>query len=336
MKTAIFTLFVILFVSVIGSAKAQIKPPEAYAPLLPAVKEKMWKIDPNVGYAVKNVGNGVYVISDNGWQSAWLVTNDGVIVFDAPETFGKYIPAEVAKVTKTPIKMLIYSHQHRDHLGGSPAFKNIKGLQIVATDGVAAYLKEQKDPERLIPNVTFDSEKTIKMGGKTVELTRHYYHSQEGDLFIYVPEAKFLMAIDCVTPGYAPFMGFDLTTNFGEYLKVFDQLLAYKFDTFVGGHLTDIGTRGDVETAKEFAFDVYNTVKRIHNNMDQKAYAAEIAQKVGWDPKFVIFKEILDEVTQRAVAELLPRWKDRLAMADVFMESHVQTALIYVSWDDKL
>ena len=91
-----------------------------------------------------------------------------------------------------------------------------------------------------------------------------------------------------------------------------------------------------IETAKEFAFDVYNTVKRIHNNMDQKAYAAEIAQKVGWDPKFVIFKEILDEVTQRAVAELLPRWKDRLAMADVFMESHVQTALIYVRWDDKL
>lgn len=329
-------MFVILFVSMITSASAQIKPPEAYAPLLPAVKEKIWKLDPNVGYAVKDIGNGMYVISDNGWQSAWLVTNDGVIVLDAPETFGKYIPSEVAKVTNKPIKMLIYSHQHRDHIGGSPAFKDIKGLQIVATDSVARYLKEQKDPERLVPNVAFGSEKTIKMGGKTVELTRHYYHSQEGDLFIYVPEAKFLMAIDCVTPGYAPFMGFDLTTNFGEYLKVFDQLLAYDFHTFVGGHLTDIGTRADVETAKEFAFDVYHTVKRIHNGMDQKAYAAEIAQKVGLDTKFVIFKQILDKVAQDAVAELVPRWKDRLAAADVFMESHVQTALIYVRWDDKL
>ena len=336
MKTAVPRLFVILVVSLIGSASAQSKPPEDYRPLLPAVKEKMWNIDPNVGYAVKDIGNGMYVISDNGWQSAWLVTNDGVIVFDAPETFGKYIPAEVAKVTNKPIKMLIHSHQHRDHIGGSPAFKDIKGLQIVATDSVARFLKEQNDPERLIPNVTFGSEKTIKMGSKTVQLTRHFYHSQEGDLFIYVPEAKFLMAIDCVTPGYAPFMGFDLTTNFGEYLKVFDQLLAYKFDTFVGGHLTNIGNRADVETAKEFAFDVYHTVKRIHNSMDQKGYAAEIAQKVGWEPKFVIFKEILDKVTQDAVAELVPRWKDRFAAADVFMESHVQTALIYVRWDDKL
>jgi hypothetical protein len=47
----------------------------------------------------------------------------------------------------------------------------------------------------------------------TVELTRHDYHSPEGDLFIYVPQAKFLMAVDSVTPGYAPFQGFDLTTN---------------------------------------------------------------------------------------------------------------------------
>ena len=49
------------------------------------------------------------------------------------------------------------------------------------------------------------------------------------------------------------------------------EILAYKFDTFVGGHLTSIGTKEDVEITKEFTMDVYNTVKRIHNNMDQAA-----------------------------------------------------------------
>jgi hypothetical protein len=68
---------------------------------------------------------------------------------------------------------------------------------------------------------------------------------QKGDLFIYVPEAKFLMVIDSVTSGCAPFQGFDLSTDFHQYLKVFDEILAYKVDTFVGGHLTDIGRRGD-------------------------------------------------------------------------------------------
>ena len=308
---------------------------EGYVPVLSSVKAKFWKIDPAIGYAVKNVGGGVYVISDNAWQSAFLVTDEGVIVFDAPASFGKSIPSAIAKVTDKPIKMLIYSHSHKDHIGGSAAFKNIPGLQIVACESVSNFLKEMNDPNRLAPNVTFKLEKTIKLGGKTVELTRHEYHSPEGDVFIYVPEAKFLMAVDSVTAGYAPFQGFDLTTNFHEYLGVFDEILAYKFDTFVGGHLTDTGTRNDVEITKEFTYDVYNTVKRIHNNMDQLAVETEAAKTIGWDNKFLLFKVLLDRVTNEAVAEIQPRWINRLAGVDVWLPSHVRTALIYVRWDDK-
>ena len=307
-----------------------------YVPVLPSVRANFFDVDPKLGYAVKSVGGGVYVISDNGWQSAFLVTDDGVIVFDAPESFGKNIPSAIAKVTDKPIKMLIYSHIHRDHIGGSAAFKNIKGLRIVASNGVAEFLKEMNDPNRLLPNETFESQKTIKLGGKTVELTRHFYHSNEGDLFIYVPEAKFLMAVDCVTGGYAPFQGFDITTNFHEYLKVFDQLSAYDFTTFVGGHLTQISNKEDVEITKEFTMDVYNTVKRIHNNMDQQAVVAEAAKTIGTDNEFLLFKVILDKVTDEAMKELKPRWINRLAGVDVWLESQVRCALIYVRWDDKV
>ena len=306
-----------------------------YVPLLPSVKAQMWKIDPNIGYAVHSVGGGVYVISDNGWQSAFLLTDEGVIVFDAPASFGKSIPSEIAKVTDKPIKMLVYSHAHKDHIGGSAAFKNIKDLKIVSLDTVSDFLKEMDDPNRLVPNETFKTTKTITLGGQTVELTRHDYHSNEGDLFIYVPQAKFLMAVDSVTAGYAPFQGFDITTNFHEYLKVFDELLAYKFDTFVGGHLTSIGTRHDVEITKEFTMDVYNTVKRVHNNMDQAAVTTDAAKTIGTDNEFLLFKVLLDKVTNDSVKELQPRWINRLAGVDVWLPSHVRTALIYVRWDDK-
>src|SRR3984893_10981141 len=152
---------------------------QKYVPVLPSVKAQFWQIDPKLRYAVKSVGGGVYVISDNGWQSAFLVTDEGVIVFDAPASFGKSIPSAIAKVTGKPIKILVYSHTHKDHIGGSAAFKDIKGLQIVALDTVASFLKEMNDPNRLIPTVTFKSAKTITLGGKTVELSAHYYHSHE-------------------------------------------------------------------------------------------------------------------------------------------------------------
>jgi len=318
-----------------GSDQASEEDLRKYVPVLPSVKAHFWKIDPAIGYAVKSFGGGVYVISDNGWQSAFLVTDEGVIVFDAPASFGKSIPSTIAKMTDRPIKMLVYSHAHKDHIGGSAAFRNIPGLQIVALESVSDFLKEMNDPSRLLPNETFKSEKTLKLGGKTVELTGHHYHSPEGDLFIYIPHAKFMMAVDSVTGGYAPFQGFDLTTNFHDYLKVFDELLAYDFDNFCGGHLTDTGTKQDVEITKEFTLDVYNTVKRIHNNLDQAAVTAEAAKTVGPDNEFLLFKVVLDKVTRDSVAELQPRWINRLAGVDVWLESHVRTALIYVRWDDK-
>ena len=91
------------------------------------------------------------------------------------------------------------------------------------------------------------------------------------------------MAIDCVTSGYAPFQGSEITENFGEYLKTFDQLLAYDFDTLVGRCLTNIGSKKDVEITEEFTYDVYNTIKRIHDNLDQRAVDQQAAKYIGWD-----------------------------------------------------
>jgi glyoxylase-like metal-dependent hydrolase (beta-lactamase superfamily II) len=335
MKKTILILAVLLALCLPAVARSSDEDLTRYVPILPSVKAQFFDVDPKLGYAVKSMGGGVYVISDNMWQSAFFVTDDGVIVFDAPESFGKAIPSAIARVTNKPIKYLVYSHAHKDHIGGSAAFKDIKDLKIVAVDGVAALLKEQKDPNRLIPNLVFTDRKTITLGGRTVELTRHFYHSVEGDLFIYVPSAKFMMAVDCVTPGYAPFQGFDITANFGEYMKVFDELMAYDFDTFTGGHLTATGSKKDIEITKEFTMDVYQTVKRIHNNLDQNAVAAQAAQIVGPDNKFLLFKVVLDRVTSDSVKQLQPRWINRLAGVDVWMESHVRTAILYVRWDDK-
>jgi glyoxylase-like metal-dependent hydrolase (beta-lactamase superfamily II) len=129
--------------------------PKQYVPILPTVRKQFWEIDPTVGYAEKGVGGAVYVISDNMWQSAFLVTNDSVIVFDAPESFAAKIPSAIASVTSQPIKYLVYSHIHRDHIRGAVTLGNIKGLKIVALQGVSDFLKTQMDPNRPIPDEAF-------------------------------------------------------------------------------------------------------------------------------------------------------------------------------------
>lgn len=306
-----------------------------HVPVLPSTLAKAWAVDPETRVASREVGKGVYVITDGVWQSAFVVTQAGVVVIDAPETYADKIRAVIAAVTPQPITTMIYTHAHKDHIGGSAAFGDIDGLEIVALSGVAEFLAEKRDPRRLVPTRTFDEKLVIDRGGVKIELRGANYHSDEGDAIVYIPHARFLMAIDTLAPGYAPFMGFDITSNFHEYLQVFDRLLEYEFDVFVGGHLTHPGTREDVELSREFTRDVFETVKRVHSETNLMSIFVETADQIGgWDNKYLLFSTFLDVVTDRATAELEGRWLDRLAGVDVFTRDHVRTALIYVRWDD--
>jgi glyoxylase-like metal-dependent hydrolase (beta-lactamase superfamily II) len=332
---------VAVLVSVIGLAATGFaqdrakQEPEKYVLVLPEVKARALPVAPEKGYLVKEVKPCVFVITDGSYQSAFVTTGKGVILFDAPPTFARHIQRAVADVTKEPIRQIVYSHAHLDHIAGTELLlKDIPDLEIVAERGVSDFLKEKKDRRRPVPTKTFDGKQTLTVGSAKIELKRGNWHSDEGDLFIYIPEKKFLMAVDTIAAGYVPFMNFDLTANFHNYLKVFDELLAYDFDVLVPGHLTSLATRDDVLLSKEYTFDVYKTVKRIHDGTDQEKAMAATAEKYTWDNKFALFKTLLDDINDRSYEEIKGRWIKKLAGVDVWGRSHCQAALIYVRWDD--
>ncbi len=89
------------------------------------------------------------------------------------------------------------------------------------------------------------------------------------------------------------------------------------------------------QTPESYATDVYQTVKRVHAGTDLFAVMAQTAEVAGsWDNKYLLFKAFLDTVTAKSAEEIKSRWRHKLAGVDVFVESHVSTALVYVRWDD--
>lgn len=334
--TRLATLTLTLAATLAWAARAQdLDKLPNYVPVLPAVKARALPVDPAKGFLVKEVKPDVYVVTDGIYQSAFVTTGKGVVLFDAPPSFADKLPAAVAEVTREPIAQLVYSHAHLDHIAGAAGLKaKVPGLQILAEAGTARFLRDKKDPRRPLPTRTFKDRTTLKLGSMTVELRKGHWHSPEGELLIHVPSRRFLMAIDTLAAGHVPFMDFDLSTNMHEYLKVFDQLLAYDFDVLVPGHLTYLADRTDVQMSKDYALDVYKTVKRIHDSTDQMKVMSTAAQKYSWDNKFAIFRTLLDGVIEQCAAEIQGRWGDRLAGVDVFGSSHCRAALIYARWDD--
>jgi len=306
-----------------------------FKPVPPAVSARNLPVDPNKGYLVKELKPNVYLITDGAYQSLFVTTGQGVIVLDAPPSYGSKIVPAVAEVTREPIVELVYSHSHLDHISGAPEIlKRVPGVKILAEEGVGAFLREKNDPRRPVPTQTFRGQYTLKVGSAVIEMKHGHWHSNEGDLYIYLPDKKVLMAIDTLPPGSAQFMDLDLTADFGDYLGMFDQVLAYDFDVLVGGHLGFPGTRRDVEVARDYTLDVYHTIKRIHDGTDQMKVVSEAAAKYGWDNKMALFRALLDPMMDQCAREIVSRWSDKLASVDVYARSHCHTALIYARWDD--
>jgi glyoxylase-like metal-dependent hydrolase (beta-lactamase superfamily II) len=304
-----------------------------YAPLLPQVKARAWPIDAQKGYLVKELKPSVFIITDGGYQSLFVTTGKGVVLFDAPPSFAQHIGQAVAEMTKEPIAKLVYSHMHVDHIGGAGLIlQQNSGIEIVAEEGVARFLSERSYPSRPMPTTTFRDLERLTFGSMEAEMKVGYWHSPPGDLFIYFPDKKVLMAVDMMSSGSVPYMGLDLTMNMDAYMKVFDQLLWYDFDILVPGHHSNPSTRDDVRLVKDYVMDVYQTMKRIHES-DHQALISQAARKYGGDNTYAIARVLFDSEITQGSNEIKDRWMTRLDNVDVWAESHCSAALVYYEWD---
>ena len=76
-------------------------------------------VDPAKGYRLQRLGRNLYMVTDNAYQSMFLIYEGGVVVVDAPPSYAALIPKAIAQVTDRPITHLVYSHEHKDHIGGA-------------------------------------------------------------------------------------------------------------------------------------------------------------------------------------------------------------------------
>ncbi len=287
------------------------------------------RTDLSAGFLTRELSPGVFMLTNGNYQSLFMTTGEGVVLVDAPEPLIKYIEAAIADVTTEAIATIIYSHGHSDHIGGTHLLAR-DGLEIVAEAGVAKFVAKKGDPRRLLPTTVFSEETEFRKGNRIISLKRDEFHSPEGDLVIYLPKEKVMMAVDIIAPGWVPLLDFDITSNMFVYLGAFDRLLAYDFDTFVSGHTADIARREDVEITKTYAIDVYETVKRIHGEINFEELLSQDR-----DNEQAGIKLLIDKVTHGAAEEIKTRWLNGpMRGVDLWTESHCRAMLLYVRWSD--
>lgn len=288
---------------------------------------------PSKGYLVEEIKDNLYWVTDGIYNTMFLVGDDGVAVVDAPPNIGdKYLKA-IAEVTDKPVKFVIYSHSHLDHIGAANMFP--RNATFIAQENVASELQKahaiagnsgvasQLPP---LPTITFGDNYTLNLdsssGAHILRLDYHGNNHEPGNIFIYAPEQKVLMLVDIVFPGWVPFMELAIAKDVAGFVEAHDIALGYDFDTFVGGHLTRLGTRQDVETQKAFVMDLIMAAGEANGSVS----FADAAKKVGpTNDTWKFYGAYLDAVNEKCTNEMLSKWVGRLGGAEAFMSSHCWT-----------
>jgi glyoxylase-like metal-dependent hydrolase (beta-lactamase superfamily II) len=184
----------------------------------------------------------------------FLVTSDGVIATD-PVAYGRptggadYV-AEIRKVTNQPIKYLIYSHHHFDHIAGGKAFKDA-GATVVAHRRAAERLAVIKDPATPLPDeIVGDGGRVIRMGGRIVELSYVGLNHSDSTLVLRLPQDRLIFLVDLVPVGAFPGLGM-IDFHPLEAMESYKRILALDWTRMIPGHPGQpgdrLGTRKDVE-----------------------------------------------------------------------------------------
>jgi glyoxylase-like metal-dependent hydrolase (beta-lactamase superfamily II) len=331
-RIAIFILGILLALGATTRAQTMEALPD-YVPLLPQVKAKSPAIDPTKGYFVAEIKPGVFMVTEGAYESVFVTTGKGAVLFDAPPSFAQHLADAVKEKTAEPIVELVYSHIHVDHIGGAGLIlKRNPKIEIVAEEGTAEFLREMQDPHRPMPTRTFKDHETLKLGSLNAEMKVGHWHSPEGDLLISISDKRVVIAIDAFSAGASPFMDLDLTMNMHEYLKLFDQLGKMDFDLIVPGHHNTPATRQDLQIAQSYVMDVYKTASRILDE-DHQALKARAIEKYGRENGWAVASVLISSEANQCAEEIKNRWIAKLEGVDIWAASHCKTALVYAEWD---
>ena len=211
--------------------------------------------------------DGVYIFRYQGHQAMFVVTPDGVI---ATDPIGERRPAaaayigEIRKITQAPIKYVVYSHSHFDHIAGGKPFKDL-GATFIAHRNTKRLLEARKNADIVMPDlVVDDTGGKIELGGTTLELL--YLGKNHGDnsLVMRLPKEKIIFVVD-----FLPLSGTQFRVMADTYVPEQEEsmrkILAMDWDRMIAGHPgaggRQIGTKEDVKTDLDYVVDLSAAVK---------------------------------------------------------------------------
>lgn len=269
-------------------------------------------------FTLKPLGHGVYaaiddVKGDAGANAGFVIGDDGVAVIDTfeREAAAKALLAEIRKLISLPIKFVVNTHYHLDHVAGNGVFQSA-GAVVIAQRNVGGWIHTENlkffgkniKPEQkaeveglAAPDILFESRVELHLGARVLEVRFLRGHTG-GDSVVEIPDAGVVFCGDLFWKRTLPNL-IDATT--ADWTRTLSMLTAFgPRSVFVPGH-GDVGSEEDVAAFRSYLEDLRAWVapqSKVGKSGDELVAAVmpELEKKYGdWNFfKYFAKRNILD------------------------------------------
>ena len=206
---------------------------------------------------ITQIAGDLYRFQNNFHVSVFLVTPEGVIVTDPINAeAAAWLSDQIAERFNQPIKYVIYSHDHADHISGGEVFKQAGAIVVAHENAKRAIIGEQRPTA--VPDIIFSEEMTIELGGNSVELIYPGRSHSDNLIVMHFPEERAAFTVDFISVKRLPYQ--DLADSyFPDWIEAIKQVEQMDFDILVPGH-GPVGTKADATDHRQYLEDLYDAV----------------------------------------------------------------------------
>jgi len=145
---------------------------------------------------------------------------------------------------------------------------------------------------------------------------------------MYAATQNVLLLIDVIFPGWFPFAYLGDVIDVPGYIKAHDIVLSYNFQTFIGGHVSRLGTRADVQLQQQYISNLHSAAKQAYST-------TPFPTVISIDP-WITFNAYLNAANQACVNIMLGQgWTSILGGDTVYLPSHCTVMIDAVRLDSR-
>ena len=192
-----------------------------------------------------------YENSGHNNNLSFIVTDDGVVVVNAGDNYllARALHAEIRKVTDQPVKYVVLENGQGHAMLGSNYWKEQGATVIAHADAAAeieahgaAILERMRTGRRdkgsftevVLPDETFEERKVLELGGQRIELLRLGPAHSPGDISVWLPEKKLVIAGDLAF--HQRMLPVFEDTDTGAWIETWGAFEALGAETVIPGH----------------------------------------------------------------------------------------------------